>query len=462
MDLQRGVGIDPGGARGEQLGHPGLDVAPAAEILGAGGGISQLAGHDDIDMHHRELVRNARKFDDRATELLAIAGVSEPQLERPPRHPDGAGGGLDTRALERLHQLLEPGALTPAQQGVGGRGEAIELERVFAHPAIAQHLDLAAGQASVGERLGFAPALLGHQQQRQSGIAHVGGRSRHQRHKIGARGVRDPGFGAVDPPPIGGSGRASREAGHVGAGIGFGEYRSGQYLAAGDSREPVRLLFERAAKHDQFARNFRAGAERAGADPTARQFLGDDAHHQLAQPQPAEFLGNAHPEGAHIGHRPDQIVGNQRVGQVPAVGMGDDPLVGKAAVLIADRIEHPVAQRFGHRRPLAQQRHQPRAVLHGVPVGDQGARVGVCRKLVGAVLQTQRRGPDDLVLSHRQTADHLRQRLAESDRHDQPVDLGWRFEMLVPPGQCFQRRGGGRDPGIAVRRVLFSIEARSG
>src|SRR3546814_12856856 len=47
VDLQRRVGVRPGGARGEQLGHPGFYVAALARILCARGGIAQLARGDE-------------------------------------------------------------------------------------------------------------------------------------------------------------------------------------------------------------------------------------------------------------------------------------------------------------------------------------------------------------------------------------------------------------------------------
>src|SRR5690606_23805825 len=45
MDLKRGVGVAPGDARRQQLGHAGLDVAAAGLVLLAGGEIGQFARH---------------------------------------------------------------------------------------------------------------------------------------------------------------------------------------------------------------------------------------------------------------------------------------------------------------------------------------------------------------------------------------------------------------------------------
>src|SRR3546814_7227597 len=82
-------------------------------------------------------------------------------LDRAAGDPDGARGGLNPRALEGAHQLLEPLSLGAAEQRVGGRPHRIELERIFAHPAIAEHLDLAAAHSVGGEGIGVGSARLG-------------------------------------------------------------------------------------------------------------------------------------------------------------------------------------------------------------------------------------------------------------------------------------------------------------
>ena len=114
------------------------------------------------------------------------------------------------------------------------------------------------------------------------------------------------------------------------------------------------FLLVGAAEDDQLARDFGAGAERAGADPAARQFLGDDAHHQLAETQSAIFLGDADAEGAEVGHRRHGRVGDQIIGEVPAMGVRNDLGIGEAAILVADRVEIGVVERLARPMPCRQ------------------------------------------------------------------------------------------------------------
>src|SRR3546814_4140105 len=73
-----------------------------------------------FDEAHREFVGDAREADDRPPELPAVQSVFEPQFERAARDPDRARGGLDARALEGAHQLLETLPFLAARQRVGG------------------------------------------------------------------------------------------------------------------------------------------------------------------------------------------------------------------------------------------------------------------------------------------------------------------------------------------------------
>src|SRR3546814_19816656 len=110
-------------------------------------------------------------MDDSLAELLAGKRIIEPEFDRAPRYPDGARRGLDPRTLEGTHQLLEALPLRAAEQRVSGRTHRVELERIFAHPAIAEHLDLAAAHPVGGERIGVGPARLRDEPHRQTGIA---------------------------------------------------------------------------------------------------------------------------------------------------------------------------------------------------------------------------------------------------------------------------------------------------
>src|SRR3546814_17171131 len=88
-------------------------------------------------------------MDDSLAELLAGKRIIEPEFDRAPRYPDGARRGLDPRTLEGTHQLLEALPLRAAEQRVSGRTHRVELERIFAQPAIAEN-----GTAAWWDRLG--------------------------------------------------------------------------------------------------------------------------------------------------------------------------------------------------------------------------------------------------------------------------------------------------------------------
>src|SRR3546814_20112981 len=100
-------------------------------------------------------------MNDRLAELLAGERIIEPELDRAAGDPDGARGGLNPRALEGAHQLLEPLSLGAAEQRVGGRPHRIELERILANPGIAEHSreELRAGKGGLG-RVVFGGRLV--------------------------------------------------------------------------------------------------------------------------------------------------------------------------------------------------------------------------------------------------------------------------------------------------------------
>ena len=95
----------------------------------------------------------------------------------------------------------------------------------------------------------------------------------------------------------------------------FGSVKTavGRTSARGDPRQPVRLLLLGAAAEDQFARDLRAGAERADADIAAREFLGDDAHRGLAEAGAAVLLGDGQAEHAERAHLLDDLDRDQLV-----------------------------------------------------------------------------------------------------------------------------------------------------
>ena len=123
------------------------------------------------DRHHRDLVGDAREFDDRLAELHAVLRIVERLLHRRLRDADGARRGLDARRLEGLHQLLEAQALDAAEQVLRLHLEAVEGDLVFLHAAIAEHLDLGAGHARRRERILVVAARLLGEQHGQAAIA---------------------------------------------------------------------------------------------------------------------------------------------------------------------------------------------------------------------------------------------------------------------------------------------------
>src|SRR6185437_2647149 len=82
MDLQCRVGIRPGGARRQQLRHPGLDVAAPPAILLARRKKGELARHHRLDGHRGELASDAREGSDRLPELTPLPRVAPAELER--------------------------------------------------------------------------------------------------------------------------------------------------------------------------------------------------------------------------------------------------------------------------------------------------------------------------------------------------------------------------------------------
>ena len=144
MDLQRDVGVGPGRARGEQLGHPGLDVAAPPVVLLARGEIGQLARHHRVRPSISASLSATRGNRRSAGRIAAIASICKASSSAALRNADPARGSLDARAFEGRHQLLEAQPSHAAQEALGRHGEAVEDDLVFLHAAIAQNRDLAA------------------------------------------------------------------------------------------------------------------------------------------------------------------------------------------------------------------------------------------------------------------------------------------------------------------------------
>src|SRR3546814_18731032 len=103
-------------------------------------------------------------MDDSLAELLAGKRIIEPEFDRAPRYPDGARRGLDPRTLEGTHPLLEALPLRAAAQRVSGRTHRVQLERIFAHPAITEPPHPPPAPPVAGERPGRGPARARGQQ----------------------------------------------------------------------------------------------------------------------------------------------------------------------------------------------------------------------------------------------------------------------------------------------------------
>src|SRR3546814_11711700 len=101
------------------------------------------------------------------------------------------------------HQLLEPLSLGAAEQRVGGRAHRIELERIFAHPAIAEHLDLAAAHSVGGEGIGVGSARLGDEQHPKTWITLRTGEGAHKHgYPGGTCPTGQPPLCAYHPPTL--------------------------------------------------------------------------------------------------------------------------------------------------------------------------------------------------------------------------------------------------------------------
>src|SRR5262245_48023737 len=129
--------------------------------------------------------------------------------------------------------------------------------------------------------------------------------------------MRDPGLlpgDAVDIAVLHGPGG---ERSKIRARIGLGEHGSRQYLAAPDLGQPFLLLRIGAGVQDQLLGNLGARAERADADITAAELLGDDTHRLLTEPEAAILLWQREGEYSKLAHLGDQRQRNVFILEVP-------------------------------------------------------------------------------------------------------------------------------------------------
>ena len=266
----------------------------------------------------------------------------------------------------------------------------------------------------------------------------------------------DPGFGTGDRPvAISANNRAGGEAAEIGADIGFGENGGWQHFAAGDAGQPVGLLCFRSAQRDQLTGDFRAGAQRSRADPAARQLFGDQAHDDLAEAEAAECLGNADPESAKLRHRFHGGIGDQVVGEVPFVGVGEHFGFGELAELVADRVEFAVVEAFA--RPVAfAQRLRDFHAGRGMVAVEHFARSRPQR--AHGIAEAEVHRAEQLVLPHRQTADQLGHGFGEGELGDFFIKRIGIAIGVEPAKHGLQRGNAGGDPGKAMGGALLAVD----
>ena len=130
--------------------------------------------------------------------------------------------------------------------------------------------------------------------------------------------------------------RAQLHAGRVRAGVGLGEGRGRQHVAAGDAGQPALLLLLGAAVEEEPAGDQHAGHHRADREPDPAQLLGDQGDGQGVHAQALVFLWDGHREVAQVGHLLDDLHGNLVALVVQVVGDGRNFLFGELARLAPD------------------------------------------------------------------------------------------------------------------------------
>ena len=405
---------------------------------------------------------HAGEGEDGLPELGSGAGVGRAELQRVLRDAEGAGGRLDARALEGLHQLLEALAFHAAEQGGSGHLEAVEADLVFPHAAIAEDVDLGAAHAGGGEGVLLRAARLLRQQHRQALVARSRrARADEQRHQVRARAMGNPGLGTVDAVGVALPHRARAEAAEVGAGIRLGEDRRRQDLAGGDEGQPARLLLLRATEADKLRRDLRARAEGADAEIGATQRLRDKAHGDLAEAEAAELLWHGQAEDAHLRELAHHGQGNERIFLMPFLRMGRDLGGGEAKELATGGFQQLVIQREFAEPALGDRGGKGEArVVEGGGVGEgmQGGAKGFQPRLRHGHVG----GADDFGLAHRDAAGELRAVLGEAKAEDRGFHLAeatCRLHAAGPGKGLAQRLDIGGLPGEAVGRELRRFQA---
>src|SRR3954471_4169478 len=152
------------GLRGEELGHPGLEVGALAGVLHPRCFAGDEAGGLELGRHIGELELDRLVGGNRLAEGLPFLAVAEGQLQRPLSDADAAGGDVDAADLERVHHLdkaLADAGLLAAEHALRRTLVAVvdELGRLDA--LVAHLLDLRRHVEALEVALaGFGPGLL--------------------------------------------------------------------------------------------------------------------------------------------------------------------------------------------------------------------------------------------------------------------------------------------------------------
>src|SRR3954452_24872989 len=118
-DLDRLAGLAAGDGRGEELRLSALDAVRVAGLFEAGGAPDQGAGGLDLGLHVGQLVLDRLEAGDRATERVALLGVTRSELEGGLGDADGLGGDADPAAVERAQR--DAHAVAGLAEALGGR-----------------------------------------------------------------------------------------------------------------------------------------------------------------------------------------------------------------------------------------------------------------------------------------------------------------------------------------------------
>ena len=221
----------------------------------------------------------------------------------------------------------------------------------------------------------------------------------------------------------------------------------------------MRLLLGRAAEADQLRRDLRAGAEGADADIAARQLLGHHAHGGLAEPEPPLLLGDGQAEHAKLRDSVHDLIRDELVLLVPAMGVGGDLFVGESAKLLADHVEGVVVQRPVAERTLFDKSGEAGARFAIAVAWEHGLDGGVA--VAGVRRQAEIGEADDLQLIHRDSADDACQIFGKGELEDEALGLAegiGAVQALAPALHLAQALDIGGEPGEAMNRTLLPLQ----